>query len=944
VAWARRVEGERRVGPDGGTSPAMQGGSGRRRGRGGVRNPLLGVVLVVACVSPGRTVEAAPAVSGALPDTGLFAPVADQLRDRLARLAALPGPAVTPERLWLLAATGSVDEAATESARLDPGTPPAAVVLARVALARQDFAAAARLIPRLATDEGPEARAIRYDWEYARDAASRIDSLTRERLAVDPAAMPELLAAGRIAYDLLDYSRADSLFSAALAASPADGSESSRRARSIAHTGRALVLQKRRDWDGSLAELRLALAERATADVLVTLAQTLIRLGRTDEAISAAAWGVRLDPYHDPSHYLLGNGYSRMNYTQLLAAHPRAFADAGGRRRLAAADAQLAAGRRNAARAAYQRVVRSRPQWADARVRLASLDFEEGRFAEARDGCFAALAACPEYGRAHAVLAKALESQRFEVDVHRADYERRFAATPTPNVPDIERFVLNWQSLSARHRKRVAMSIAPWRAFIPVLVDGGSTFYIKPLYMLLGECPDLETLRDQRIGYDSRLWDDVRGAGGFHTVTGIEDVERTIFDRYDTVLHELSHQVHNVLPADDARVIQEHYRRAKARDDSTRNGFLSRYAGGSVYEYFAEGANALSSPKRDAYDPREVVRERLEALDPDLATLVRGFFGRTDVSGSYPVAYAAGGDDRVGRGKVDEALPFFRKALEATPGEETALVSYSNALVLGGRAASAESIAANAVAVHPTSGPARLALAEARWLGGRDLGEVRAGLRAARDSVRGEDRHLVDQALGRQAWDAGDARAALAAYDSVIAYQSDNPAGLHGRASALALVGRYDEAFRMYDEAVRLRTGLVDLRCDFARDLLLGGRTEEAVRQLDEARLLDPENPTAEALRGWAALAAGDPASARAHARKALAWGPWCDLARIIEGAAATRAGDRAAAEQAWAPVRRRIAEGAPPEWIYRPKLAVWERAHALPFVERDLLARFSTE
>src|SRR6185503_3292818 len=180
----------------------------------------------------------------------------------------------------------------------------------------------------------------------------------------------------------------------------------------------------------------------------------------------------------------------------------------------------------------------------------------------------------------------------------------------------------------------VALSIAPWQRYLPALIEGGHTYYIKPLHQLLSESPGQETLRDQRIEYDSRLWDDVRGCGGYHTVTGIEDVERSIFGRYDTVLHELSHQVHSVLPADDSRVIQEHYRRAKARDDSTRNGFLSRYAGGSVYEYFAEGANALGSPKRDAYDPREVVRERLAAMDPDLQKLVREYFARTDVTAS----------------------------------------------------------------------------------------------------------------------------------------------------------------------------------------------------------------------------------------------------------------------------------------------------------------------
>ena len=884
---------------------------------------------------------AAPAV--ALPDTGLFAPVASRWRERRARLDALPPSGAATDRVRLLIATGRPDEAAS-LARGIPGEKPADLVArARAELAVQDFTAAEPLVARLRSLPDADARATRYLWEFARDAAAAIDSLTRARLASGAGdAVPELLAAGQLAYDRLDNARADSMFSAALAAVPAAATETARRVRSAAHRGRALVMQKRRDWDGSLTELKLALADDATAEALETLANTLIRLGRTDEAISAAEWGVRLNPYHDASHYLLGNGYARRNYTQLAQAYPAAFADSAGRRALARADSALGAGQPAAARAACAAVVASHPGWVDARVRLASLDFEQGRLADARDGCFAALTVCPEYGRAHAVLAKTLDSQRFVVDVHRAGYERRFAATPMPDVPGIERFVVNWRSLTPRHQKRVALSIAPWKAFVPVLVDGGATFYIKPMYMLLSDCPDQETLRDQRINYDSRLWDDVRGCGGFHTVTGIEDVERTIFDRYNTVTHELTHQVHGVLPADDSRLIQELYRRAKQRDDSTHDAFLSRYAGGSVYEYFAEGANAIESPRRDAYDPREVVRERLDAMDPELRDLVRRFFGRADVSASYPVAYAAGGDDRLQRGRVEESLPFYRKALDARPDEETALVSYTYALVLGGRAAAAESIAARAVAAHATSGPARLALAEAKWHAGRGLDSVRAGLAGSRAAVRGEDRYQLDQALGGYAWNAGDAPASLAAYDSVLAYQSDNPEGQHGRASALALAGRNDEAFRLYDDAVRNRTGVVDLRCDFARDLLWAGRTAEAVRELDAALLLDAENPTAEALRGWASLAAGDTAAARAHVAQALAWGPWCDLATIVQGGIAMREGDRAGAERAWAPVRERIAKRAPPEYVYRPGLAVWEHAHALPAVERRLLERFT--
>jgi len=907
-------------------------------------------VLAVSFAAMSLVPQDARAAAPALPDTGLFTPVAARFKARTERLLRTERQPSTPERLRLLLATGRPDEAARVMDRASGDPRELAVARARVMLARQDFAPLAAAMATIPV--GPEAhereRALGFAWRVARDDAAGVDAATRAAVASsdDAAHLPELLAAGKLAFERLDYPRADSLFARALAAIvvPADApawGDPALSSRATGLTGRALVQQKRREWDASLATLMEALAADATAEGLMALTETLIRLGRTDEAISAAEWAVKLAPYHDGAHYMLGNGYARKNYTQLAAAYPAVFADAGGRAKLAAADAHLAAGRRDAARAAYAAVVKSNPGWVDARIRLASLDFEDGRFAEARDGCFAALATCSEYGRAHAVLAKALEAQRFAVDVHRPGYEARFAAAPNPSVPGIEKFVANWKSLSPRHQKRVALSVAPWQRFIPVLVEGGASYYIKPLYMLLSDCPNLETLRDTRINYDSRLWDDVRGCGGYHTVTGIEDVERTIFDRYNTVLHELTHQVHGVLPADDAREIQEHYRRAKERDDRTKDAYLSRYAGGSVWEYYAEGANALESPMRDAYDPREVVRERLLRMDPDLQKLVERHFARTDVSASYPIAYASGGDDRVGRGKVDEGVPLYRKALSYDPNNETALVSLANALILGGRAAEAETVAARAVAAHAASGPARTTRADAMWQAGRGLAAARAGLEAARAEVRAEDRYQIDLAIGRGAWLAGDAARALAAYDSVLAYQSDNPGGLQGRAAALALGGRADEAFRQYDAAVRMRTGVVDLRNDYARELLRAGKVSEARVQLAEAKLLDEENPTAEALRAWADLAEGRLDAARAQAKQALAWGPWCDLARIVHGAIERRAGNAAAAAAAWAPVEKRIAENAPPGYVFRPKLSTWEEIHTLPAVERGILETF---
>jgi tetratricopeptide (TPR) repeat protein len=245
------------------------------------------------------------------------------------------------------------------------------------------------------------------------------------------------------------------------------------------------------------------------------------------------------------------------------------------------------------------------------------------------------------------------------------------------------------------------------------------------------------------------------------------------------------------------------------------------------------------------------------------------------------------------------------------------------------------------VRTHPASGPARIALCDALWFTQATPAAARALLQSTRALVRAEDRYSVDVEIGRMAWAEGDAAASLAAFDSVLAYQSDNPEGMQGRAAALALAGRNDEAIAQYEQAVRMRTGIPELRNAYARDLLRIGRTAEARAQLDAASLLDEQNPTSEALRAWADLADGRLDAARAHAKQALAWGDWCDLAEIVLGGIEQRAGNAAAAKAAWAPVDARLAAGAHAEYVYRPALAVWEPAHVMPAVERAVLEGF---
>lgn len=766
-------------------------------------------------------------------------------------------------------------------------------------LTEQQYAAARPELDALLRAQRPDAadRAAIYQWLFARDDGAAIDRRTRGVLADARAEAVDLLAAGRLALERRDFERARLCFERAL--------QRATRAVDKAQALRGLGQRhyQLREFDASLKRLEEGLAAERTADGLAALADTLIRLGRTQDAIAAAEGAVALNRHHEAAHYLLGNGYVRENYSQLGQRLGEGFA----------------------------------PLMAD--VRRASDAFEQGDFDTALRLSLAVLERCPQLGRAHAIAAKALESQRLSVDVHRAAYERRFAATPMPVVPGIERYVLNWQDLSPRHRKRVALSVAPWKAFIPVLVEGGATHFIKPMWMRLSETPQAQALKDARIDYDSRLWDDVRGMGGHFTVTGIEDVERSIFDRYNTVLHELTHQVHGVLTADQSRQIQALYQQAKARDARTRNGFLSRYAGGSVWEYFAEGANAEASPRRDAYDGREIVRERLIALDPALRALVRRFFALRDTRASLPIALVNAGHQKLEDGQLAAAVPLFERALALAPGDESALGARLHALALEGDGSAARALAGRALARHPLSGALRVAAADALWHGGSPLAtDVLPVLARNIGALKGEDRFRVDLALADHHRRLGDVPRALAAYQAVLAYQADQPEALWGRAATLALDGRWDEAFAQYDAVLRLRTGLVPLRRDYALDLLRAGRHEAARAQVKEALLLDPGDPDTLALQAWLALAGGDAAAAQRGAAEALALGPWSDLAVIVQAAALQAQGQGEAARAALAPLRQRIAAGTPPHYVYRREKSAWFSVHERPASERRVL------
>ena len=137
---------------------------------------------------------------------------------------------------------------------------------------------------------------------------------------------------------------------------------------------------------------------------------------------------------------------------------------------------------------------------------------------------------------------------------------------------------------------------------------------------------------------------------------------------------------------------------------------------------------------------------------------------------------------------------------------------------------------------------------------------------------------------------------------------------------------------------MRLRTGVVELRTDFALDLLRANLLTRARAQVEAALLLDPDDATALALEGWVLLGEQRPADAMASLSRAREEAPWSDLVLIIEARACQAMGDAEAAGSAIGPVQERIKKKAPPEFVYREKWGRYDEVHTLPAVERALI------
>lgn len=312
------------------------------------------------------------------------------------------------------------------------------------------------------------------------------------------------------------------------------------------------------------------------ADMLAAYASALFRTQETDRAASFYQQVLEEDALHEEAHVRLGSGLTPP--------------------RKAVAGPACVAGIRAA---------------------------REGRLGDAVEQFVRALTSDPGNPIAHRLLGEALFSARIREGM--ASRSEAYAwlrrSMPRPSIEDlpVSRFMPQFDELGLERREVATRALALFGSRLPRLVTLGGRHDLLLEDERTTDALSRSSLRGRRT-FDGRVWDDVRGVGGLRAATGIEALDDAAIYGFDTLSHEIAHQVHlYAFPRRLRNQITRMYERAKAE-----RRFLDYYAASNEAEYFGQGVEAfVCLGKRPSYEATHGhTRWELMRVDPELYALI----------------------------------------------------------------------------------------------------------------------------------------------------------------------------------------------------------------------------------------------------------------------------------------------------------------------------------
>ena len=355
-------------------------------------------------------------------------------------------------------------------------------------------------------------------------------------------------------------------------------------------------------------------------DARANLANILFRgEGKLHEGYEQAKIALRINPYCHLAYVYLGNGWTPHYYEeQKIEGDEKTITKI--KELLETGDKNLLERKFKKADQAFNKVLRMMPKNITAKIGKGTLNYHEEKYDLALPWFFQALDVNPNYGLAHYGVCQTLLRKKDRINIRFRKIERDFAAKFAVEPPFMRDVFINYEKLDNDLQKILCMAVQPLKNYLKALKIAGATFYLSPFHKFLWEAPHNQRLKGQRT-FDLRLWDDIKGNGGYHSTSGADWEKDVKYLRFNVVAHEFAHQVHSFLSKKHREEIKWLFLKAKKERRT-----LDFYADFNEWEYFAVGVEAYVSADKLADQKIGYGHTRNELLenDPDLYYFIEG--------------------------------------------------------------------------------------------------------------------------------------------------------------------------------------------------------------------------------------------------------------------------------------------------------------------------------
>jgi tetratricopeptide (TPR) repeat protein len=537
---------------------------------------------------------------------------------------------------------------AKEDVQADPGGMEANYRLARLLMMDGQFNAAEKSLENaldIEKDHLPSIMAMS-DLNRKRFRFEQASSWLEKAVKLEPRSVGVYLLSARFKIDMMDFDRAERIYRAILDQRP-DSAEALCGIAEIKYwkneyTDAEDYVQKCLDADPGYAQAHViqsrihrirqendkwnAWGRKAVEldpfddDARVNLANILFRgEGKLQEGYEQAKIALRINPYCHLAHVYLGNGWTPHDYEeQEIEGDERTVARI--KDLLETGDKHLLKRDLDRAGQVFDRVLGSMPKNITAMIGKGTAKYHQEKYDEALPWFFQALDVDPDYGLAHYGVCQTLLRKKDRINISFREIEKSFAMKYAEEPPYMRDVFINYEDLDRDLQKILCLAVQPLKNYLKALKTAGATFYLSPFHKFLWEAPHNAGLKGQRT-FDLRLWDDIKGNGGFHSTSGADWEKDVKYRRFNVVAHEFTHQVHSFLSKKHREEVKWLFLKAK-RERKT----LDFYADFNEWEYFAVGVEAYVSEEKlaDQKIGYGHTREELLAKDPDLYYFIEG--------------------------------------------------------------------------------------------------------------------------------------------------------------------------------------------------------------------------------------------------------------------------------------------------------------------------------